>query len=99
MGVTAAPLEMPATSTEYVHIPVSAADQADGPPDIAIVTHKNNPAGDEWIAAEWDGDDARILYGPDGGAIDLAPGGYWIWVRFTTGSETPVRRAGRLHLT
>lgn len=94
----AATLELPATTTEYLNIPVPLAAQADGPPDIAIVPHKDNPDDTEWTPGEWAGTDARILIGPEGGAIEADAGGYWIWIRFTAGTETPVRRAGRLHL-
>lgn len=94
---------IPATSTEYVHVPVAPLDGVDltgSPPRIAILasTNHNNPTDDDWHTGAWaDGTVARLLIGPDGGAIELARGGYSVWTTFDPpGSENIVRRAGHL---
>jgi hypothetical protein len=67
--------------------------------------------GDGWEPADWETSElvtvdvgatrvatpykARLLVGPDYGTL-LDDGEYTVWVKVTTGSETPVRAAGRL---
>lgn len=96
-------MEIAASSTEYVHIPVTAT--LDGspvtltdPPKIAIIAASSNPATGDWRTGTWAGTNARLLVGPAGGT-QLAPGSYWAWVKFTAGTETPVYRAGRIKVT
>lgn len=94
-------MELAATSTEYIHIPVTpptGVSLASNPVQIAIVAHSSNPATGEWRAATWDDDTARILVGPAGGALTLAPGTYWTWITWTAGQEVPVYRAGRIRI-
>lgn len=90
---------IPASSTEYLHVPVTAPDGVDVtgmPVRIAVVAHRANPADTEWQAAAWDGTTARLLIGPDSDT-ELAPGDYRVWINIDpTGSENIVRKAGVL---
>ena len=92
---------IPASSTEYLHIPVTApvgTDLTGAPVQIAIVAHAANPADTEWHDAEWADGEARLLIGPDG-TLALAAGGYQVWIAVDPpGSENIVRRAGQLSI-
>lgn len=60
---------------------------------------KEEPEGADWLNASWDdAGNAQIMIGPDTTA-ELANGYYDIWVRVTTPTEVPVRRAGRIRIT
>lgn len=91
---------IPATSTEYLHIPVTAPDGTDltaSPARIAVVAHGDNPDSDEWHTAEWADSQARILIGPDGGALTLTRGTYRVWINVDpAGAENIVRLSGTL---
>jgi hypothetical protein len=93
---------IPASSTEYLHIPVTApagTDLTGTPVKIAVVAHRDNPASPEWKTAEWIDGAARLLIGPDGGVLTLAHGVYHVWIHIDPpGAETVVRRAGILTL-
>jgi hypothetical protein len=93
---------IPATSTEYLHIPVTlpaGVDSSATPVRVALVSHRNNPSDEEWHDADWSGSDARILIGP-GATITLAAGDYRVWVNVDPpGSEDIVRKAGILTIT
>ncbi|MFF4489432.1 hypothetical protein ACFY0F_23535 [Streptomyces sp. NPDC001544] len=97
---------IPATSTEYLHVPVTApagVDITGSPPKLAIlpVHVRTNPGTSDWKTGEWtSGPEARLLIGPDGGAITLAPGDYRVWLSFDPpGSEDIVRMAGYLSVS
>ncbi|WP_432130633.1 hypothetical protein [Streptomyces tendae] len=94
---------IPASSTEYVHVPVTApaeADLAGAPVKIAVVAHGDNPGDDEWHTAEWVDDRARLLVGPDGGALTLTRGNYRVWITFDPpGEENLVRLSGSLTIS
>lgn len=94
---------IPATSTEYLRIPVTAAEGVDlteTPVKIAVVAHGANPASSEWQTAEWVGGEARILIGPDGGLLTLTPGTYRVWVAVDPpGAENITRQSGVLVIT
>ncbi|KAB1146815.1 hypothetical protein F7R91_14655 [Streptomyces luteolifulvus] len=99
-------MELPATSTEYVHAdvtPPAGIDITGTPPKLAIlpVSNRNNPATGDWKTGAWtNGTTARILVGPDGGALTLARGDYRVWVSFDPpGSENIVRMSGYLGIT
>ncbi|MCM8552314.1 hypothetical protein [Streptomyces sp. STCH 565 A] len=91
---------IPASSTEYLHVPVTApagTDLAEAPVMIAVVAHGDNPSDDEWHTAEWVEGVARLLIGPDGGALTLTPRNYRVWITFDPpGAENIVRLAGSL---
>ena len=67
-----------------------------GPVQIAVVTHRSNPADGEWRTASWDNGAARILIGPGTDTV-LTAGDYKVWVRVDPpGAEDIVRKAGVL---
>lgn len=96
---------IPASSTEYIHVPVTApagVDITGTLPQLAIlpVTNRNNPQPADWHVGEWaDGSEARLLVGPDG-ALALTAGDHRVWVSFDPpGSENVVRMSGYLGIT
>lgn len=94
-------VEIAATSTEYVHVNVVAtiggtAVTVASPPKLALLLTATNPEPADWLTAEWQGSWARLLIGPNGGAVTLEPGKYTLWISFAAGLETPVYRAGSL---
>lgn len=93
---------IPATSTEYIHIPVTlpaGVETTATPVRVAVVAHRNNPAGAEWRDADWVDSQARILIGP-GAGITLTPGDYRVWITMDPpGGENVVRKAGILSIT
>jgi hypothetical protein len=96
---------IPATSTEFLHVPVVAPEGVDitgSPPKLAIlpVHNRNNPETGDWHTGDWDGTEARILVGPDGGAITLTAGDHRVYVSVDPpGSENIVRMAGYLSVS
>lgn len=93
---------IPASSTEYLHIPVTApagVDLTAAPVNIAVVAHADNPSDAEWKPAEWAGGEARLLIGPDGGALALTRGTYRVWIAIDPpGAENITRQAGVLRI-
>jgi hypothetical protein len=91
-----------ATSTEYLHIPVTVpagVDTGETPVQVAVVSHRANPDDDEWHPAEWDDAEVRIMIGP-GTDIVLAAGDYRVWINIDPpGGENVVRKAGVLSVT
>jgi hypothetical protein len=82
--------------------PPSGVDVTGTPPKLAIlpVHHRDNPAVDDWHTGEWGDGEARLLVGPDGGALTLTPGDYRVYVSFDPpGSENIVRMSGYLGIT
>jgi hypothetical protein len=99
-------MELPATTTEYVRIPVAPPPGNDNnrtPPPHAFlpVSNRSNPTVTDWQTGAWaNGTEARLLIGPDGGAITLAAGDYRVYVSFDPpGSENIVRLSGYLGIT
>lgn len=97
---------IPATSTEYMHVPVTppaGVDITGTPPEVAIlpVSNKADPVPGDWRASTWtDGTVARLLIGPNGGAVTLPVGEYRVWVHVDPpGAEDIVRPAGYLGIT
>lgn len=98
---------LPVLSREYVRVPVTAEGQDVASLKTSVVEFAfeaekvEKPADTDWVAGSWDSDDteavARILVGP-GGAVTLAVGSYWVWVRVTGSIERPVRQAGQLKI-
>lgn len=91
---------IPASSTEYLHIPVTATPAGTSldtvPVKIAVVAHRANPATGEWRTASWNDGAARLLIGPGTDTV-LAAGDYRVWIHIDPpGSENVVRRAGIL---
>jgi len=99
-------MELAATTTEYVRIPVTppvGVDITGLPPKLAFLptSNRDNPAVGDWKTGAWaSGPEARLLVGPGGGAVTLAQGDYRVYVSFDPpGSETIVRMAGYLGIT
>lgn len=93
------PVDIAAASTEFLHVNVTATIPGPtpvAPPQFAFVSGPGNPEPESWLPGEWQGPWARLLLGPNGGAVTLDPGRYAVWVSFAVGAETPVRRAGTL---
>ena len=94
---------IPASSTEYLHVPVTAhtgADRAGSPERVAVVAHGDHPNEAEWQPAEWVDGAARLLIGPDGGAFALTRGTYRVWIAVDPpGPENVVRLSGTLNIT
>ncbi|MFC9268939.1 hypothetical protein ACFTXJ_14350 [Streptomyces zhihengii] len=93
---------IPATSTEYLHVAVTApvgTDLTGTPVRIAVIGHDGNPTSAEWKTAEWVGTHARLLIGPDSGLV-LTRGTYLVWIAVDPpGAEHIVRRSGTLNIT
>lgn len=93
---------IPASSTEYLHIPVTApagVDLTGTPVKIAVVAHAANPSGAEWKTAEWVDGAARLLIGPDGGVLALTRGTYRVWIAIDPpGAENITRQSGLLSI-
>jgi len=99
-------MQLPATTTEFVHAdvtPPAGVDITATPPKLAIlpVSTRGNPVTGDWKTGEWtNGTTARLLIGPDGGALSLTPGDYRVYVSFDPpGSENIVRESGYLGIT
>lgn len=94
---------IPASSTEYLHVPVTlptGVDTGDTPARIAVVSHRTNPADSEWHTADWVDGAARILVGPDSDLTLTAGTVYQVWINLDPpGAEDIVRRAGILTIT
>jgi len=93
---------IPATSTEYLHIPVTlpaGVDTGSTPVRVAVVAHRADPADSEWNDADWADGEARILIGPGSGLV-LTAGDYRVWINLDPpGVENVVRKAGILSVT
>lgn len=96
-------MEIAGSSTEYLHVNVVASIGGTpvtlaAPPKLAFlpVSSASNPVTEDWLTGEWNGSWARLLLGPNGGAVTLDPGKYSVWISFAAGLETPVYRAGEL---
>lgn len=99
-------MQLPATTTEFIHVPVTppaGVDITGTPPKLAIlpVSNRDNPATGDWHTGDWtNGTEARLLIGPDGGALTLTPGDHRVYVSFDPpGSENIVRLSGYLSIT
>lgn len=72
----------------------------------AAATPATEPGVSDWKVGSWETDAsstptryfARCLIGPSGTAT-LTDGSYDVWVRVADGTETPVRRVGRIIVT
>ena len=94
-------VEIAATSTEYVRVTAVAKSSGSSitpaaQPKFAFMLTADNPAITDWLTGEWATPWARILVGPNGGAVTLDPGNYTVWLSWAAGTETPVYRAGTL---
>jgi hypothetical protein len=83
---------LPASSTEYLHIPV-ADGSASIPGEIAVIDSCAEPVESDWKAATWDDDSYKVLVGPTT-TLPLTAGTYTAWVRLAAPPEKVVRRSG-----
>lgn len=83
---------VPASSTEYLHIPVTDGS-AGIPGEIAVIASCNEPVEADWKSATWDDGSYKLLLGPDGD-LTLTAGTYTAWVRLDAAPENVVRRSG-----
>jgi hypothetical protein len=86
---------IPATSTEYLHIPVTDGS-ASIPAEIAVVA-SGEPVESDWKAAVWDSGTYKLLIGP-GTVLPLTEGFYMAWIRLDAPPETVVRRSGSVRV-
>lgn len=96
-------ISRPAESTEYVEATITSDVTLNTQPvEFAILTSAPVDAT-TWTAGAWVGSAAttrvaRILVGPDAGALDPGVGRYRVYVRVDDTPEKPVIDAGSLHL-
>lgn len=98
-------------ATEYVLIPVTETEQGTGVDpttqvvQVAATAPSTAPIEDDWHNGDWEADvtdadnpvySARLLIGPDGGALELTAGLWELHVRITDNPETVVRHASSL---
>lgn len=91
------PTPVDALSTEHYEVPVTwtHGDPTTYPVTMTVLPLGHEPADTDWHPAEWTTDTqgqtiARILIGPDGGALSPVPGRYRTWVKVAATPETPV---------
>ena len=96
-------VEIAATSTEYVKVTATAKVGGSivtvaAPPQFAFqpTSATGNHVAEDWLTGEWSTPHARILIGPNGGAVTLEPGEYRVWLAWAAGVEAPVYRAGTI---
>jgi hypothetical protein len=95
-----------ALSTEYYEIGVTWDRGTPTALDvqIAIIPVGHEPALADWHTAQWDttstgGTVAKLLVGPDGGALAPTPGRYRAWVNVTATPEHPVLATAPFDIT
>lgn len=101
-------LTLSSLSTEYVQAPVTAGMVPDitnpttGTVSMAFLTSNANPQTSDWQTASWytspvGGYFAQCLVGPTG-AITLAPGVYYQWIKIVLAPQTIVIPVGQLEV-
>jgi hypothetical protein len=95
-----------ALSTEYYEIGVTwdHGDPTTHDVQIAIIPVGHEPADTDWHTAAWDTTSAgttvaKLLVGPDGGALAPTPGRYRAWVAVTATPEHPVLATAAFDIT
>jgi hypothetical protein len=97
-------MRLAATSTEFVHVavtPPAGVDLTGTTPRLAFlpVHTRTNPAAEDYHDGEWVDGEALVLIGPDGGALTLTEGDYWVWIAFDPpGSENIATKSGLLSI-
>lgn len=105
-------LAIAAQSTVYVQVPVTNTEGIDPTADVVALAFigpygTTVQAADypptsttTWHTASWLAGaatpTAKLLVGPNGGAVTLGVGGYQVWVKITDNPETPVLWSGPL---
>jgi hypothetical protein len=84
-------------STEYLEVGVTwdRGDPTSSTVQIALLPVGHEPGDADWYTAAWDTDAdglavAKLLVGPDGGALSPVPGRYRAWVSIDAPPEHPV---------
>ncbi len=100
-------LPIESTTSERVNVEVTTtADPTGALPDFAVTTTDTEPSS--WVAGSWDGTwdsttgkvDAKSPTVGAGASLVVAGGtDYDLWIRWTVGSETPVKLACRLRVS
>lgn len=91
--------EVPVNSltTEFHEVGVTwtHGDPTEHTVQMAVIPHGHDPDDADWHTAAWDTDAdglpvAKLLVGPDGGAVDPGPGRFRDWVSIDAPPEHPV---------
>jgi hypothetical protein len=92
-------VQIPASSTEYVRVPVTGPVSLPGlVVELAVITSAADPVSADWKTAAWSGANTAILLVGPGSAVPLTVGvSYSVWVRVTSSPEIPVMRSGSLY--
>jgi hypothetical protein len=95
-------VQIPATSREYLYIPISppdaVADVTVYPAEAALIADDGTePLDGDYHDAEWIGGEIALLVGP-GGTGTYLPGEYMAFARITAGDEKPVIKSGRVRI-
>lgn len=102
-------------STEYWKVPVTGTvngttvDVSTDPVYMALITSPSAvPTDTDWHVAQWENLGggkyaARLLVGPEGGAVDFSTGTgltrVYVWVKVTDNPEVPVINAGAMYVS
>jgi hypothetical protein len=96
-----------AAATEFVAVPVDVSEDPTAVPVHIAIVDLYAPIPDrtseDWLEAEWDQDEAnpysaRLLVGPDNGALELTAGSrYTVAIKIGDNPEEPIRKAGILY--
>lgn len=89
-----------AESTEYVSAYVRGRVDL-GTQDVSMAFLADSDARPgvlDWVPAEWTDSNrqVRVLVGPEGGEIELAPGHYFVWLKIDDDPEVVILLAGTL---
>lgn len=97
-------MQIPATSREYMYIPVSPPDTVTDvtafPCEAALVDDDGTEPGDgDYHSANWIGGQVALLIGPGGDpAVSYPPGEWMAFARITAGDEQAVIKSGRVRI-
>ena len=86
---------MPATSREPLYVPFSEDLSTAGVQLAVVLESQGEPDDADYHATTWESGEAVLPIGKDS-SVELAPGEYVVWARWTAGSYQPVRRSGVL---
>jgi hypothetical protein len=90
-------LRIPSSSTEYLHIPVTASVATSGfTVHVAVIPPGSDPGTSDWKTAAWDGNEVVVLVGPAQPIALVGHSTYVVWVKVDAGLEIPVMRSGVL---
>lgn len=107
MSASIADLTVPAASTQYLKVPISATvnggvfnPSAD---NVSFAFPRPGVAPSTWFSGSWETVSgtyyARVLIGPTGGVVTLGVGLYNVFVKISDNPESPVVDGGTLEIT